>query len=270
MYHSITFGDKNTWDDWHLVPSSRPLFNPPTVKTKIIDIPGANGNLDLSDSLTKYPVYNNREGQLEFIVMNDYWEWYDAYSTIMNYLHGQTMKAILEDDQEWYYIGRFSVNSWKSSKDYSRIVIDYSVKPFKYFIRGTLENWLWDPFNFKTGIIPKSIFGNITIEGSKTLEFTQKDYGGAPACPKFIVNTGMSMRFINPYMGIDKIVSLYTGMTNQFEEFLFYGPSVKIVFSLPTTPLLDSQNNYILDSKGNQILGVGAGSVSIEFDKGGL
>ena len=85
-------------------------------------------------------------------------------------------------------------------------------------------------------IIPKSIFGNITIEGSKTLEFTQKDYGGAPACPKFIVNTGMSMRFINPYMGIDKIVSLYTGKTNQFEEFLFYGPSVKIVFSLPTTP----------------------------------
>ena len=137
MYHSITFGDKNTWDDWHLVPASRPLFNPPTVKTKIIDIPGANGNLDLSDSLTKYPVYNNREGQIEFIVMNDYWEWYDAYSTIMNYLHGQTMKAILEDDQEWYYIGRFSVNSWKSNKDYSRIVIDYSVKPFKYFIRGT-------------------------------------------------------------------------------------------------------------------------------------
>ena len=84
MYHSITFGDKNTWDDWHLVPASRPLFNPPTVKTKIIDIPGANGNLDLSDSLTKYPVYNNREGQIEFIVMNDYWEWYDAYSTIMN------------------------------------------------------------------------------------------------------------------------------------------------------------------------------------------
>ena len=80
----------------------------------------------------------------------------------------------------------------------------------------------------------------------------------------------MSMRFINPYMGIDKIVSLYTGKTNQFEEFLFYGPNVKIVFSLPTTPLLDSKNNYILDSKGNQILGVGAGSVSIEFDKGGL
>lgn len=250
MYHSITFGDKNTWDDWHLVPASRPLFNPPTVKTKIIDIPGANGNLDLSDSLTKYPVYDNREGQLEFIVMNDYWEWYDAYSTIMNHLHGQTMKAILEDDQEWYYIGRFSVNSWESSKDYSRIIIDYSVKPFKYFIRGTLEN--------------------ITIGGSKTLEFTQKDYGYAPECPKFIVNTDMSMRFINPYIGIDKIVSLYTGIPNQFEEFLFYGPSVKIIFSLPTTSLLDSQNTYVLDSEGNRILAVGDGSVSIEFNKGGL
>ena len=80
----------------------------------------------------------------------------------------------------------------------------------------------------------------------------------------------MSMRFINPYIGIDKIVSLYTGKANQFEEFLFYGPSVKLMLSLPTTPLLDSQNNYILDDKGNQILGVGSGSISIKFNKGGL
>ena len=28
MYHSITIGDKNTWDDWHLIPATRPLFHP--------------------------------------------------------------------------------------------------------------------------------------------------------------------------------------------------------------------------------------------------
>ena len=76
MYHSITFGDKNTWDDWHLIPSSRPLFNPPTPKTKYQDIPGANGKLDLSEALTGYPVYDNRIGSFEFYVMNGYQEWY--------------------------------------------------------------------------------------------------------------------------------------------------------------------------------------------------
>lgn len=36
MYHSITIGEKNTWDDWHLIPTSRPLVNPPSVNTHLI------------------------------------------------------------------------------------------------------------------------------------------------------------------------------------------------------------------------------------------
>ena len=60
MYHSITFGDKNTWDDWHLIPSKRPSFNPPNVKSQYVDIPGGNGVLDLTESLTGYPLYNTR------------------------------------------------------------------------------------------------------------------------------------------------------------------------------------------------------------------
>ena len=34
----------------------------------------------------------------------------------MDYLHGQTMRAILEDDPEYFYEGRFTVNAWKSEK----------------------------------------------------------------------------------------------------------------------------------------------------------
>lgn len=43
MYHSINFYENvndillkngnNTWGDWHLVPSSRPVFSPPSPKT---------------------------------------------------------------------------------------------------------------------------------------------------------------------------------------------------------------------------------------------
>ena len=75
MYHSITYGEKNTWDDWHLLPSTRPLFNPPPTKTKQVDIPGANGAIDLSESLTGYPVYENRTGSTEFYVANGYQDW---------------------------------------------------------------------------------------------------------------------------------------------------------------------------------------------------
>ena len=129
MYHSITIGGKNTWDDWRLVPASRPVFNPPAQKVKTLEIPGGDGVIDLSQSLTGYPVYQNRTGSIEFIVMNDFKPWHMAYSDIMDYLHGQKLRAVLEDDPEYFYEGRFTVNVWKSEKDWSRITIDYDVGP---------------------------------------------------------------------------------------------------------------------------------------------
>ena len=52
MYHSITFYTGtiklNTYDDWHLVPETRPLVTPPTQKTKYLDIPGANGTCPIA------------------------------------------------------------------------------------------------------------------------------------------------------------------------------------------------------------------------------
>jgi hypothetical protein len=78
LYHSVTFGDKNTWDDWRLVPASRPVFNPPAQKVKTLEIPGGDGVIDLSQSLTGYPVYQNRTGSIEFIVMNDFIQNYNS------------------------------------------------------------------------------------------------------------------------------------------------------------------------------------------------
>lgn len=131
MYHSITFGDKNTWDDWHLIPISRPVFAPPPVKTKFVDVPGINGKMDLLALLVGAPTYGNRTGSFEFVVANDYWSWEVAYSTIMNYLHGRTLHAILEDDPGFYYDGGFSVNEWRSNQQLSTITISYNVQPDK-------------------------------------------------------------------------------------------------------------------------------------------
>lgn len=98
MYHSITFGTKNTWDDWHLIPTTRPVFNPPTVKASTIDLPGGDGVLDLTEFIAGRPLYNNRTGSFEFIADNDFMRWEELYSEILNYLHGRSLKAVLEDD----------------------------------------------------------------------------------------------------------------------------------------------------------------------------
>lgn len=272
MYHSITFGEKNTWDDWHLVPTSRPVFNPPSVKTKTLDIPGGDGVIDLTESLSGYPVYNNREGSFEFIVLNDfcqieetYEKWYEVYSSIMDYLHGQQMKAFLEDDADYYYEGRFAVNSWTSDKNYSKIVIDYNVGPYK---------WSFGLSN---------VFKNIAITPVKTIfKFDKSVFGRAPVCPSFIVSTannlGVSIRFINSKLGIDYSTTLSDG-TTQVSDIVFFGDKVTIYLqciipSYAYSNLLDSSESTILDSNGNAIIGQAlsevTGTVSIDFKPGRL
>ena len=161
---SCKMNGMNTWKDWKLIPSSRPLFNAPKVKTNYIDLPGANGSIDATQVLSSYIYYNNREGSNEFYVANREHDWATVYSEIMNYLQGRKVKIILSDDPGFYYRGRLAVNQWKSEKDFSRIVIDYVVDPYKYEIISTNEDWLWDPFNFYTGIIrKKSDYTNVRM-----------------------------------------------------------------------------------------------------------
>lgn len=152
-YHSINIGGINTWDDWHIVPSSRPLIAAPKVKTSFVSLPGGDGALDLTEVLAGRPTYERRTGSWEFIVMNDYGNWADRYSEIMAYLQGKEFNIIFDDDSNYYYRGRLSVNEWRSEPYYSRIVIDYNTDPYKYNVDGFGSNWLWDPFNFETGVI---------------------------------------------------------------------------------------------------------------------
>jgi len=160
MYHSIMFGTKDSWVDWYLIPSSRPVFKPPTPKYKFVDIPGADYHIDLSSVLTGDIAYNSREGSIEFIVDNgqlsdyNHEHWANLYSEIMDYLHGKILKAIpIDDDPSFCYEGRFTVNEWKSDANNSKITIDYNVNPYKLERFGSLEDWEWDSFNFENGII---------------------------------------------------------------------------------------------------------------------
>lgn len=130
--HSITFGEKNTYADWHIVPEIRPAIAAPEPKYIYDDLPGTNGSLDLTTSLTGLVYYGDRTGTISFIVLNDYGPWHERYSEIMHYLGGKKMKMTLSDDPDFYYLGRYHVNTWTSDQHWSKIDIDYHVNPFKY------------------------------------------------------------------------------------------------------------------------------------------
>ena len=163
--HSITFSDgtkhatgkrtgylkgKNTWNDWHLIPTSRPDIASPGVNTTYVEIPGRSGALDLTTYLTGGPTYGQRSGSWEFIVDNGWENWETIRSAIMKYLHGKTYKVVLEDVPMRYWQGRFSMNSYKSDSLASKVVIDYTLEPYSYPVLDANDDWLWDPFSFET------------------------------------------------------------------------------------------------------------------------
>lgn len=145
VFHSITIGEKNTWDDWHLVPTERPVVAPPPIKTEIMELIGGDGFLDLTTNLSGRPTYQNRTGSWEFLVINPgqvpssvpFKSWTALYSDIMAYLHGRKYNVILDDDPAWYYTGRLSVNEWNTGKTNSKIKISYNLEPYKKKVGST-------------------------------------------------------------------------------------------------------------------------------------
>ncbi len=241
MYHSINFENiktgehKNTWDDWGLIPLIRPSFNPPQIKTNYIDIPGADSTIDLTDVLNGRPTYSDREGSFEFFVKRDSRPWYQVYSEISNFLKGSIFKAILEDDKEWYYFGRFFVDSWNSKEMYSTITINYIVNPYKWSCLKTDDDWLWDSFNFYTGIIKTDSFKNIKISDGidNKISFSSKILGTAPVCPNFCVETdseSIDITYIDSNNNILYQGKLVAGI-NTIPEIVIGGEAATFVFN---------------------------------------
>lgn len=206
MYHSITFGDGslypsghekegqfmgvNTWDDWHLIPTERPSIASPGVSTSFVEIPGRDGAIDMTTFLTGRPVYGERQGSFDFYVDNDHEYWETIRMKIMNFLHGQRMRIVLEDDPDYYWEGRFVVDSWKSEAARSRISINYQVGPYKKRIRSDGDtDIVWDTFNFENDYDYYASLHDIRVNNDNP-EFETTINGGEYPFPVYATATG--------------------------------------------------------------------------------
>ena len=140
MYHSLIFQHGNTkintWDNWHLIPSSRPVLAQPTPAYTFVEIPGADGSMDITDYLIGRPTYSDRQGTFEFYVENDFGNWASRREEIAGFLDGRKMKLYLEDEPQYYYEGRFFFKQWIPDASHSKVTIEYRVKPYRYLSNG--------------------------------------------------------------------------------------------------------------------------------------
>lgn len=247
MYHSVYFDNMNTFSDWHLVPQGRPLVAMPELKSTVVDIPGANGSLDLTEALTGYPIYQNRSGSILFYVLTPPQEvelglsplgnWSERYSDISSFVHGRVRRIRLEDDPDWYYEGRCSL-MWTSNNDGSgsEVEISYDVDPYKYSTTLNMTSY------------------EVNTENPLTISFFENGDKCVPIIPEIEVTS----------LTTDTLVLSFTNLELNIEnrEDEFGGIASRPLFSFPLSNL--SGENI------PQVTVTGGGTFTINYRKARL
>ena len=162
-----------SWSDGQRIPlrlisQERLIISPPPVQTKYVELPGKNGKLDMTEVLTGFPIYGNRTGTLNFIVDNtnpagntayDHKTWADRYEDVLSIIHGQQVELTLDDDPDYTYKGRMSVDGWTRGASWSQLALSYDFEPYKYDNQG----------KYTVTVVNTGSSMNITVEkGSQT------------------------------------------------------------------------------------------------------
>lgn len=126
--NGVTFGNYHSYNDLNLIRIAKEIGSP-SIKTKKVEIVGADGDLDYTEYFgsTKY---GNRTLNFEFNhILGDFMT---AFSDIQNKLHGQKVKITLDEDADSFYIGRLSVSPFTNAKNIGNISIECDCEPWKY------------------------------------------------------------------------------------------------------------------------------------------
>lgn len=132
----VKFGDFHSWNDFSLILSEKKIGSP-SPKTETIDVPGGDGVLDLTEFFGEVR-YNNRPLEFVFSTKVPQSEFLALFSRVQNALHGQKMRIVLDDDPEWFYVGRITVSEWKANKAIGKLTIDCDCEPYKTKINETV------------------------------------------------------------------------------------------------------------------------------------
>lgn len=229
--NGVTFGTKHSYNDFGLILSSKSI-SLPKAKTKTVEIPGADGVLDLTECLTDDVKYQNRTLQFTFTVVDPLASWAAVLSEVTNFLHGRKLRIYMDWDKNYYYEGRCSVNQFKSDKRTATIVVDCNCDPYKIEKNSSADPWVWDTFSFVDGII---YINKVTVSGSA------------------------SATLINRRKVVSPTFTCSAAMTATFEG---------VTYNLPagTTTILDIR----LQEGENIISFSGNGTVQIDYKGGSL
>ena len=148
----------DTWDDFHLIPASRPTVALPSSNTKLVNIPGNKTPIDLTTYLTGHETFGNRTGSWSFLTDVEYVDqylggWIAFDKRLRSLFHGHIGKIVLRDDPSYFYVGELTMGPWQTGASRSSVTISYDLYPYKKSMYSTMDLWRFDDFDFRDGFI---------------------------------------------------------------------------------------------------------------------
>lgn len=141
MPNGVSFDGLYSYDDFDLWLSNRPDFGSPEPKLNKVEIPGADGILDLTEANAGEAKFNNRIIVVTFALMVNIQQQASYRRALMNAFHGKKFNRIIfDEDPNWYWTGRVTVKfidvlPWKM-----KIVFTIDAAPYAMKINETVVN----------------------------------------------------------------------------------------------------------------------------------
>lgn len=133
-HNGIYFDDIHSYEDLNLILSAA-VIPPAVAKTNYVDIPGADGEIDLTEAFGEVK-YADRDGVRFTLTMNPAGDlsesaWEAKKTEISNLLNGKRFKVRLDKDPEYYWQGRLSVDEYLSDRRIRQFVVGAKFAPYK-------------------------------------------------------------------------------------------------------------------------------------------
>lgn len=195
--NTIYFDDINSYYDLNLI--LNPFEIPPAEpKTNYLEIPGADGDIDLTEALGEVK-YKSRFASAVFSVLpSDDWE--QKKSEVSNLLNGQRFNITKSSDPDWYFEGRCTVVDYKCDKFNRTITVDMHLKPYKVKKEMTVvscdsESQTINLYNYGKPVVPQiQLISSATIEfDGNSWELNRGDY----TLPEFVLKTGNNEVYVD-------------------------------------------------------------------------
>lgn len=210
----------HTLNDWGLYIQNTDYIGEPLQVKNLVYVPGREGYIDLSKTIEGHITYSSRLISVTLSGFADKHNWDPAISKLRNEISGRTCRFIFDNDKSYFWRGRVTIKDFSSILRVGSLKIEMpEAEPYKYSVQTSAEPWLWDPFNFETGII--TYIATITVNGTSTVTIPK---GYMPVCPVFTVTNKTGTLKVaykgTEYelnSGLNKIPSIFVGGDNNIQ-----------------------------------------------------